>query len=255
MDMENLFSTQEYYSGQGSGHDYYAGQGLGGNQEFYTGQDYSMGHGSAQGSAPVEDDSLVEEVAAPTKGNKVSKCRPKTIQPKESFKTSPWTIAEEIALCQVWCDVSENNIIGNAMKSKGFWLKVIEYFEKETGNESGSCDLTVYQKACVKYAAEYDHDFSLESMQLVEEEVREVRPMSRDRARSKKSSTSSRSEASSVAGGGIVDMVADKWKSFKALGWGKKNEQQQSYIDLKNQELDIPGKANREAAELKRQKL
>ncbi|GJT99946.1 hypothetical protein Tco_1110285 [Tanacetum coccineum] len=72
---------------------------------------------------------------------------------------------------------------------------VIEYFEKETGsnrgydsilskwknrvrpricafcaifdnvqrrNESGSCDLTVYQKACVEYVVEYDHDFSFE---------------------------------------------------------------------------------------------
>nr|GEU71821.1 hypothetical protein [Tanacetum cinerariifolium] len=78
---------------------------------------------------------------------------------------------------------------------RGFWLKFIEYFEKEMRsnreydsilnkwknrvrsrigafcaisdnvqrrNESGSCDLTVYQKACVEYAVEYDHDFSLE---------------------------------------------------------------------------------------------
>ncbi|GKF45392.1 hypothetical protein Tco_0131944, partial [Tanacetum coccineum] len=52
MDMENLFNTQDYYVGQGSG----------GKQEFYTGQDYSMGHGSALGSTPIEDDSPVEEV-------------------------------------------------------------------------------------------------------------------------------------------------------------------------------------------------
>ncbi|GJW45195.1 glutathione S-transferase T3-like protein [Tanacetum coccineum] len=223
------------------------------------------------------------------------------------------------------------------MKSKGFWLKVIEYFEKETGshrgcdsvlskwknrflprigafcvifdnvqrrNESGSCDLTVYQKACVEYAAEYDHDFSLEPCWQIlkehpawkqvempafyakqnsgskkvktsettsdsaqgglnlnedaagsDEEVREVRPMGQDQAMKKKSSTSSRFEASSAAGGGIVDMVADKWKSFKVVCWGKKKEQQQSYIDLKNRELKIQEKANREAAKLKRQEL
>ncbi|GKB83738.1 hypothetical protein Tco_0950633 [Tanacetum coccineum] len=197
------------------------------------------------------------------------------------------------------------------MKSKGFWLKVIEYFEKETGshrgydyvlskwknrvprigafcaifynvqrrNESGSCDITMYQKACVEYAAEHDHDFSLESCWQIlkehpawkqvempafyekqnptgsDEEVREVRPVGRDQARKKKSSYSSRSEASSAAGGGIAKMVADKWKSFKVVGWGKKKEQQQSYIDLKNQELKIQEKANRETAELKRQEL
>nr|GEV91954.1 hypothetical protein [Tanacetum cinerariifolium] len=156
MDMENLFSTQEYYAGQGSrqgsgqgsahdyyagqgsgegsAHDYYAGQGSGSNQEFYTGQDYSVGHGSAHGSAPVEDNFLVEEVAAPAKGKKVSKCCPKTVLPKETFKTLPWTIAKDIALCQAWCDVSENSITGNSIKSKGFWLKFIEYFEKETGS-------------------------------------------------------------------------------------------------------------------------
>ncbi|GJX42262.1 hypothetical protein Tco_0257252 [Tanacetum coccineum] len=65
MDMDNLFSTQEYYTGQGSGHDYYAGQGSGGNQEFHTGEDYSMDHGSAHGSTQVEDDSSIEEMATP----------------------------------------------------------------------------------------------------------------------------------------------------------------------------------------------
>ncbi|GKG30145.1 hypothetical protein Tco_0420043, partial [Tanacetum coccineum] len=123
------------------------------------------------------------------------KRRQKTVPTENKELSKPWTIAEEVALCQAWCDVSENSITGNAMKSKGFWLKVIEYFEKETGsnrgydsilskwknrvrprigafcaifdnvqrrNESGSCDLTVYQKACVEYVVEYDHDFSLE---------------------------------------------------------------------------------------------
>ncbi|GJT31487.1 hypothetical protein Tco_0911762 [Tanacetum coccineum] len=132
-------------------------------------QDYSMGQGSAHGSAPIEDDSPFEEVTAPVKAKKVSKHRQKivTIENKESAK--PWTIAKEVALCQAWCDVSENDIIGNVMKSRGFWLKFIDYFEKETGSQSrgydaisGSCDLTVYQKACLEYAAEYDHDFLLE---------------------------------------------------------------------------------------------
>ncbi|GKG35388.1 hypothetical protein Tco_0440542, partial [Tanacetum coccineum] len=71
MDMDNLFSMQEYYMGQGSGHDYYAGQGLGGNQEFHMGQDYSMDHGSAHGSTQVEDDSPVGEMATPAEGKKV----------------------------------------------------------------------------------------------------------------------------------------------------------------------------------------
>nr|GEX25833.1 hypothetical protein [Tanacetum cinerariifolium] len=115
-----------------------------------------------QGLAPVKDDYSVKEVVAPVKAKKVSKCRHKTIPTENKELSKPWIIKEEVALCQVWCDMSENRITKSIMKSMGFWLKVTEYFEKETGNESGSCDLTVYQKACVKYAIKYDHDFSLE---------------------------------------------------------------------------------------------
>ncbi|GKE94425.1 hypothetical protein Tco_1579280, partial [Tanacetum coccineum] len=152
--------------------------------------------GSAHSSTPVEDDSpVVEEVAAPVKAKKVLKRRQKIVPTLNKESSKPWTIEEEVALCQAWCDVSENDITGNAVTSREFWLKVTEYFEKETGsnrgydsilskwknrvrprisafcaifnnvqwrNDSGSCDLIVYQKACVEYATEYDHDFSLE---------------------------------------------------------------------------------------------
>ncbi|GJW98543.1 hypothetical protein Tco_0180351, partial [Tanacetum coccineum] len=49
---------------------------------------------------------------------------------KDEHKEPP----KETALCQAWCDVSENNIGGNSMKSKGFWDAVIRYFENETGS-------------------------------------------------------------------------------------------------------------------------
>nr|GEZ51049.1 hypothetical protein [Tanacetum cinerariifolium] len=82
---------------------------------------------SAHGSAPVqddEDDSPVKEVS-PIKPKKPSirAARAKKDEPKEPPKD--WTMAEETALCQAWCDVSEYNIDGNCMKSKGFWDAVI----------------------------------------------------------------------------------------------------------------------------------
>ncbi|GKA71943.1 putative hexokinase, partial [Tanacetum coccineum] len=46
-----------------------------------------------------------------------------------------------------------------------------------------------------------------------EEEIREERSIGRDRVKKKASSSSSRSATSSIAGGGLVEMVADKWKS------------------------------------------
>ncbi|GKC77595.1 hypothetical protein Tco_1128369 [Tanacetum coccineum] len=47
------------------------------------------------------------------------------------------------------------------------------------------------------------------------EEVRQVRPIDRDRAKNKASS-SSRSKSSSIAGGDLVDLVTDKWNSLKS---------------------------------------
>ncbi|GKD88482.1 hypothetical protein Tco_1363989, partial [Tanacetum coccineum] len=71
------------------------------SQEYNYRQNYSMGHGSGHSSALA----------------KVKKDEPKEVRetPKE------WTVEEEIALCQGWCDVSENSISGNSMKAKGFW--------------------------------------------------------------------------------------------------------------------------------------
>ncbi|GKB77278.1 hypothetical protein Tco_0944173 [Tanacetum coccineum] len=178
------------------------------SQEYNYSQEYSMGHGSGHGSAhgsahgsvPIHDDgddSPVEEVS-PVEPNKPSRraTKAKKDETKEA-KEAPkeWTLAEEIALCQAWCDASENNIDGNSMKAKGFWEAVIRYFVKEIGSsrgydsivskwknrvrsrigafcaiiknieanhESGTNDLDVYHKACAEYKMIYKGDFTLE---------------------------------------------------------------------------------------------
>ncbi|GJV67920.1 hypothetical protein Tco_1483429 [Tanacetum coccineum] len=183
------------------------------SQEYNYSQNYSMGHrsghgsghgsahGSAHGSVPFhddEDDSPVEEVS-PVKPKKPSRraAKAKKDETKE-VKELPkeWTVVEVIALCQGWCDVSENNISGNIMKAKGFWEAVIRYFKKETGStrgydsivskwknrvrpkigafcaiiknievnhESGTNNLDVYQKACAEFKMIYKGDFNLEN--------------------------------------------------------------------------------------------
>ncbi|GKE73459.1 retrotransposon protein, putative, ty3-gypsy subclass, partial [Tanacetum coccineum] len=80
-----------------------------------------------------------------------------------------WTIAEETALCQAWCDVSENNIDENSMKSKGFWDAVIRIGafcaiinNVEENHESGTNDLDVNHKACAEYKMMCKQDFTLE---------------------------------------------------------------------------------------------
>nr|GEW15812.1 reverse transcriptase domain-containing protein [Tanacetum cinerariifolium] len=93
-------------------------------------------HGSVPVNDNEKDDSIVEEVL-PVKPKEPSRrtARAKKDDPKEPPKD--WIVAEEIALCQAWCDVSENNVAGNSMKTKGFWDAVITYFEKETGSSRG----------------------------------------------------------------------------------------------------------------------
>nr|GFB13574.1 hypothetical protein [Tanacetum cinerariifolium] len=46
---------------------------------------------------------------------------------KNDTKEPPkdWTTAEEIALCQAWCDVSENSEKENSMKAKGFGKRLL----------------------------------------------------------------------------------------------------------------------------------
>ncbi|GKA23664.1 protein RCC2 [Tanacetum coccineum] len=84
-----------------------------------------------------------------------------------------------------------------------------------------------------------------------EEEIQEKRVMGRDRAKTKKKSSASSREGSSS----FVDLVADKFLNMKKEKRGKREEQQQSYIQLKNLKLDIWEVERWEAAELKREKL
>nr|GEZ10826.1 glutamate receptor 3.3 isoform X1 [Tanacetum cinerariifolium] len=86
------------------------------SQDYNYSQDYSMGHGSGHGSAhglaPVqddEDDSQVEEVS-PVKPKKTSRRASRAKKDELNEPPKDWTMAEETALCQAWCDVSENNI-------------------------------------------------------------------------------------------------------------------------------------------------
>nr|GEU85526.1 hypothetical protein [Tanacetum cinerariifolium] len=124
-------------------------------------------------------------------------------------------MAKETALCKSWCDVSENNIDGNSMK---------------TNHESGTNDLDVYHKAYAEYKMMYKSDFTLEhcynvlkdhpvssGLNLNEkadkavEETQEYRTMGRDRAKAKKKAADSSRGGSSS----LVDLVADKFFNIK----------------------------------------
>ncbi|GJZ98042.1 retrotransposon protein, putative, ty3-gypsy subclass [Tanacetum coccineum] len=238
------------------------------SQDYNYSQDYSMGHGSGHGSAhgsahdsvPVHDDedySLVEEVS-PVKPKKPSRraARAKKDEPKEPPKD--WTMAEETALCQAWCDVSENNIDGNSIKSKGFWDAVIWYFKKETGSsrgydsivskwknrvrprlgafcaiinnveanhESGTNDLDVYHKACAEYKMMYKSDFTLEHCYNVLKDHPGWKDVempyfykSQGRKKSKTSETTSGSASSGLNLNEEADEAVEETQEFRPMG-------------------------------------
>nr|GEY66897.1 hypothetical protein [Tanacetum cinerariifolium] len=227
------------------------------SQEYYPSQDYSMGRGSAHGSAPVnddeEDDSSVEEVS-PIKLKKPSRraARAKKNDPKEPPKEC--TVKEEIALCQAWCDVSDNNIVGNNMKTKGFWDAIITYFENKTGSLRGYDSILSKWKNKVRrqdFTLEHCYNILKDHQDKAEEETQEVRPPGCDQSKAKKKSAASSHGKSSS----FVDLVADKFLNIKKDKWNKGEEQKQSYIQLKNRELDIREAKCREAVELKREKI
>nr|GEV68060.1 hypothetical protein [Tanacetum cinerariifolium] len=121
----------------------------------------------------------------------ISKRRRKAKTTNNLASSKPLSPAKENALCKPWCNVSENSVRGDTIKTRGLWSEVIAYLEKETGenirgydaitikwknmvhpafyvvydsvqpmNESGSSNVSVLEKPLAKYEARYDHDFT-----------------------------------------------------------------------------------------------
>ncbi|GJV36215.1 hypothetical protein Tco_1408692 [Tanacetum coccineum] len=121
---------------------------------------------------------------------------PSTLRLNVMRMSQPWTTAEEIVLCKVWCDVSVNIANTNTLNFKGFWSEVLACFENEMRenirrydvvalkwkqslrpkiakfiavyerakqrDENGSSDLVVFQNALAEYETQYGQAFTLE---------------------------------------------------------------------------------------------
>ncbi|GJX77956.1 hypothetical protein Tco_0324767 [Tanacetum coccineum] len=131
--------------------------------------------------------------------------------------SKPWITMEEVALYKAWIDVSENNIRGNAMKRRGFWFAVLDYFGKEMREHVRGYDANTSKWKNRVHLAHGALDLNEEADGYGEE------PIS--------------GKASNM-------LVGEKIK-----------EQQESYIQLKNRVFKINETVNREASELKREEL
>ncbi|GJX76092.1 hypothetical protein Tco_0322903 [Tanacetum coccineum] len=236
------------------------------SQDYNYSQDYSMGygsgygsaHGSAHGSAPVNDDveydSPIKEVS-PVKPKKPSRRAARAKKDASKEPPKDWTVAEETALCQAWCDVSENNIAGNSMNTSGFWDAVIMYFEKETGSargydsivskwknrvrprigafcaiihnveanhESGTNDLDVYHKVCAEYKMIYKQDFMLEHCFNILKDhqgwIDIEMPNFYNTQQRKKSKTSDTTSGSASIGIDLNDEVDEETEELRPMG-------------------------------------
>ncbi|GJW43258.1 hypothetical protein Tco_0072057 [Tanacetum coccineum] len=203
------------------------------SQDYNYSQDYSMGHGSGHGSMhgsalvhDDEDDSPVEEVS-PVKPKKHSRraARAKKDEPKEPPKD--WTMARDrvvLSLKLVHQEVMTRSLANGKI---GFALELVLF--------APSSIMLKRIKKVVQFT-------SMKRMRLW---------MGRDLAKAKKKAPGS----SRVGSSSLVDLVADKFFNIKQKKWGKKDEQQQSYIEFKNRELSIREAEAREIAQLKREKL
>ncbi|GKB22643.1 secoisolariciresinol dehydrogenase-like protein, partial [Tanacetum coccineum] len=222
-------------------------------QEYYQTQDYSMGHGSAHGSghssAPVDDDDdfLVEEMS-PDKAKKPQnvlqrprrmisrrRSRQKTVQRR---KRSRCAKLGAITTVRVHDFTLEHCY--NIMKDHQGWIdiKMLSFYKNTKGRKKSKTSETTSGSASGGF------NLNNEAGEF-EEQAQEDRPMGRDRSKAKKKSPASSREGSSS----FVDLVADKYLGIKSTK-EKMQEQQDSYIQLKNRELDIQEAARKEAAEL-----
>ncbi|GKA89648.1 hypothetical protein Tco_0811460 [Tanacetum coccineum] len=215
-----------------------------------------MGHGSAHGSS--HGSAPVNEEVSPVKPKKSSRraARAKKNDPNEPPKE--WTVEEEITLRQAWCDVSENNIVGNSMKTKGFWDAVITYFEKEIGSSR-------------EYKIIYRQDFTLEQCYNILKDHQGwldiEMPAFYNNAKGRKKSKTSETTSGSASGGFNLNNEADEaeeeTQEVRPSGRDKSKAKKKSAASsrgksssiLKNRELDIREAKRREAAEFEREKI
>ena len=194
--LSQLDNNPNFYAGTGSRYP---------SQQMSPGYQGS-GHGSFHDSVPNDDvqndddDNTLSEEMSPVKPKKRAttkgkKAAAKPVEKEVDKDTSNWSKEEDIVLCMAWCDSLEDSAIGNNQNSKGFWTKVIKYFESEVGGGrsynsitskwknrirprvgafcaiydncflnfgSGEYDLTIYQKACTEYEIMQKHAFQLD---------------------------------------------------------------------------------------------
>ncbi|GJZ36652.1 hypothetical protein Tco_0582843 [Tanacetum coccineum] len=88
---------------------------------------------------PFENDSPVEEVE-PVQPKRNYTRRSKPTKKNDKKFVEPWTIEEEIALCQAFVAKSEDSVQGNGKKAAGFRREVVERFHEEIGEDKRSYD-------------------------------------------------------------------------------------------------------------------
>ncbi|GKA11491.1 hypothetical protein Tco_0691037 [Tanacetum coccineum] len=204
-------------------------------------------------SQPVEDDSPVEEVE-PVKPKR--KCTRKSKPTKKNDKefVEPWTIEEEIALCNAWVAKSEDSVEGNGKKAAGFWTEVADHFHEEMDEDKrsydsvnckwknrirpkvsqfceiynsvrdryqgGSCDNTVYQEAELECRTIYNAPFTLT----------ECDPS-------------------------LVDALLSKFTMAATPFFTQRKESSSEYLRIKERELELEERKRQEQGELERLRI
>nr|GFB92436.1 hypothetical protein [Tanacetum cinerariifolium] len=204
------------------------------------------------------DESPIKEIA-PVKRNYVRKRLPAKQNDKDV--NEPWTPDEEAGLCKAWINTSKNNKDGNGKKTNGFWMEVTTYFHKETGSAKRSLEsdhkkwkkfkYPVYLNA--KYprpktsrtsesASDSAHNglnLNDEVADLRDEEIKESRPMGRDKTKRMGSTSAARSASSVEADLSLVDVLLSKFTQCAVPLFSSRKEVSFECARIKEQELEL----------------
>ncbi|GKD24312.1 glutathione S-transferase T3-like protein [Tanacetum coccineum] len=230
-------------------------------------------------SKPVEDDSPVEEVAVVKPKRKYTR-RHQPIKKNDKEFVEPWTIERRIRpkvsqFCEIYNSVKDRHQSGacdntiyqeakieyrtiyhsafaltecwKILKDHSKWRKVempTFFNSKKTSSKKSRTSETTSQGN--SDSAHIGVDLNDEATDSEDVEVQEVRPMGRDAAKKKRSSSGAHSESSVAGDHGLVDALVSKFTMAARLFFSLRKESSFEYLRIKERKLELEDQRRRE---------
>ncbi|GJS27731.1 hypothetical protein Tco_0488351 [Tanacetum coccineum] len=159
-----------------------------------------------------------------------------------------------VTLSEEWTNSSLN--LDHEEEDHSKWRKVEmpKFFNsKKTSSKKSRTSETTSQGN--SDSAHIGVDLNDEAADSEDVEVQEVRPMGRDAAKKKRSSSGARSESSVAGDPSLVDALVSKFTMAARPFFSSRKESSSEYLRIKERELELEDQKRREQGELERLKI